>query len=99
MVVRLSAINTTSNMPVIFVEWLPKAIYATGSLSVVQLWENSVWICWMAVYKNRDGEVTLYITHFTVNCLSLCYITMYSLDPKLVKMAVGCGICHINTKT
>jgi hypothetical protein len=25
--------------------------------------------------------------------------TLHSLDPKLVKMTVGCGICHINTKT
>jgi uncharacterized membrane protein len=29
----------------------------------------------------------------------LHYITLHSLDQKLVKMAVGCFICHINTKT
>jgi hypothetical protein len=27
------------------------------------------------------------------------YITFHSLDPELVKMIVGCGIYHINTKT
>jgi hypothetical protein len=26
-------------------------------------------------------------------------ITLHSLDPKLVKMTVGCGICHTITKT
>jgi hypothetical protein len=50
-------------MSAIFVEWLPKAIYASGFLNIVQLWENSVWICRLAVYKNRDGEETLYIKY------------------------------------
>jgi hypothetical protein len=26
------------------------------------------------------------------------YIAFHSLDQKLVKMTVGCGLCHINTK-
>jgi hypothetical protein len=26
-------------------------------------------------------------------------IVLHFLDPKLVKMTVECGICHINTKT
>jgi hypothetical protein len=30
---------------------------------------------------------------------TLHYIALHSLDPELVIMAVGCGICHINTKT
>jgi hypothetical protein len=29
----------------------------------------------------------------------LHYITLHSLDPKLVKMTVGCGTSHTNTKT
>jgi hypothetical protein len=31
--------------------------------------------------------------------LRLCLITLHSLDPKLVKMTVGCGISHTDTKT
>jgi hypothetical protein len=26
------------------------------------------------------------------------YITLHYIDPKLVKMTVGCGICHTITK-
>jgi hypothetical protein len=31
--------------------------------------------------------------------IQLHYITLHSLDPKLVKMTVGCGTSHTNTKT
>jgi hypothetical protein len=31
--------------------------------------------------------------------LTLRYITLHSLDPKLVKMTAGCGTSHTNTKT
>jgi uncharacterized short protein YbdD (DUF466 family) len=31
--------------------------------------------------------------------IMLHYITLLSLDAELVKMTVGCGICHINIKT
>jgi hypothetical protein len=31
--------------------------------------------------------------------LALHYIALHSLDPNLVKMTVGSGICYINTKT
>jgi hypothetical protein len=27
------------------------------------------------------------------------YTALHSLDPELVKMTVGCGICHVNIKT
>jgi hypothetical protein len=30
--------------------------------------------------------------------VTLYYITLCSLDPELVRMIVGCGICHMNTK-
>jgi hypothetical protein len=30
--------------------------------------------------------------------ITLHYTALHSLDAKLVKMAVGCGICHINTE-
>jgi hypothetical protein len=31
--------------------------------------------------------------------IALHYIALHSLDLKLVRMTVGCGICYINTKT
>jgi hypothetical protein len=42
-----------------------------------------------------------YITlhYITLHYITLHYITLHVLAPELVKMTVGCGICHINTKT
>jgi hypothetical protein len=31
--------------------------------------------------------------------MNVPFFTLHSLDPKLVKMTVGCGISHTNTKT
>jgi hypothetical protein len=36
------------------------------------------------------SEFTMLLHKFSYN------ITLHSLDPELVKMTVGCGICHIN---
>jgi hypothetical protein len=34
-----------------------------------------------------------------ITMCALHYIALHSMDPKLVKMTVGCGIYNINTKT
>jgi hypothetical protein len=36
--------------------------------------------------------------HSVFEQISYCYITLHSIDPKLVKITVGCGVCHIDTK-
>ena len=47
-------------------------------------------------FENHD-LVCLWLKQQSV-FITLQYIALHSMDPKLVKMTVGCGICHINTK-
>jgi hypothetical protein len=35
---------------------------------------------------------------FCMQVAALYYIKLHYIDPKLVKMTVDCGICHIDTK-
>jgi hypothetical protein len=46
------------------------------------------WIAWCHLIRNHRGFF-----------FTLLYITLHSLDPKLVKETVGYEIYHVNTKT
>jgi hypothetical protein len=52
-------------------------------------------------WTSPDGKMHNPIDHILVDRRrhSLHYITLHSMDPKLVKMTVGCGISHTITKT
>jgi hypothetical protein len=45
-------------------------------------------------------ETIIYSARFVfLHYITLHCIALHFLDPELVKMTVGCGKCHINTKT
>jgi hypothetical protein len=55
------------------------------------LWKNLDWILLASCLGTLLLETLYYVT--------LHNITLHSLDSELFKMTVGCGLCHINTKT
>jgi hypothetical protein len=44
-----------------------------------------------------DGSGLLPFLKIGFALLYIHYIALHSMDPKSVKMTIGCGICHINT--
>jgi hypothetical protein len=45
------------------------------------------------VYNQKLGD-DLFLLHY----ITLCCIALHSLDSRLIRMTVGCEICHVNTK-
>jgi hypothetical protein len=62
-----------------------------------ELWKFSFQFIYFRLTPGRS-DLELRWRKFSLHCITWRCIELHSMNPKLVKMTVGCRICHINTK-